>query len=192
MSRPAHAQIELDTFDKIAENVASSILLQQYDRYNVYDPSLDDTTSQYPTIEINGKEWEVSSLQLSAHPSDSKFSVRLYSDTGALELEINGEDLRMTHPKTGMRLEDSPSKVDELRPKRNASCGNSSNQMENKKGIVEHHIHGNQNKKQSQRNNIFPVEIQKKGFYGYSVSWADGATIIYSMSSIAKASANYS
>lgn len=34
---------------------------------------------------------------------------------------------------------------------------------------------------------LFPARVEKKGIYGYSVEWADGATIIYSMISIAKA-----
>ena len=34
---------------------------------------------------------------------------------------------------------------------------------------------------------LFPCKINRKGRYGYSVEWRDGATIIYSMISLAKA-----
>uniref|UniRef100_A0A7S0C276 Gamma-butyrobetaine hydroxylase-like N-terminal domain-containing protein n=1 Tax=Proboscia inermis TaxID=420281 RepID=A0A7S0C276_9STRA len=34
--------------------------------------------------------------------------------------------------------------------------------------------------------NLFPAKIERKGYYGYSVEWASGATMIYSMLSICK------
>ena len=39
----------------------------------------------------------------------------------------------------------------------------------------------------SKKKGLFPCKIEKKGRYGYSVEWADGVTIIYSMFSLAKA-----
>ena len=35
------------------------------------------------------------------------------------------------------------------------------------------------------KSGLFPCRVEKKGRYGYSVEWADGTTVIYSMSSLA-------
>lgn len=197
LSRPPEAQITLNSFDDIADDVAESLLLQHYNQFNNQPNEKDDTvTSNHPTITIRGEQWNVSSLQLTADMVTEKFIVRLYSDTGAIELNILGEDLRMTHPKSGVQMEDLSASSDIMQPK-SSGCGSQDEQHhDHKDNMVQHHKHKNElpnlDRPKRRGRRLFPVVIEKRGYYGYAVEWADGATIIYSMSSIAQAAAKSS
>merc|ERR1719203_2436957 len=127
-----------------------------------------------------------------------------------MEIEVNGNDLRMTHPKTGDSMDEtSPDIVMPFKSQHQSqhqsqsqsqsqssagSCGggNNSSGGSSNNGMVQHHHNHNHShassQSQSQINRrLFPVTLEKRGHYGYAVEWADGATVIYSMSSIAKA-----
>jgi len=78
----------------------SSDLQQQYKECHGKIESSDDDGLRYSTIDIQGKEWYVSSLQQTLDIVNKRFIVRSYLDTGATELGIFAEDLKLTHPKT--------------------------------------------------------------------------------------------
>ncbi len=163
LSRPGEASVELDTFNSLASTVAKELILLQHGRSS--------EVSDNSSVRIAGEIFDVASLHLSVDNATNTFLVRLFSDAGATQVEIPGEKLRSWHPKLGEPMEfdggegekDSNSMVTRTSGK---GCGS--------------HSH-------STTPRLFPCKIEKKGRYGYSVEWADQATIIYSMYSLAKA-----
>jgi len=194
--RPPNAKKEVSAFDKLAKIISESLLQQHYKEYHGKNESSDNDGFRYSTIDIHGKAWDVSSLQLTLDIVNERFIVRLYSDTGATELGIFAEDLRLTHPKTGALMKD-PSVIGEHTVSSGGGCGGERNQHHHeaisKDNMVRHHTHKHglevNNTTRPKKNNLrlFPATIEKRGHYGYAVEWADGATIIYSKASIANA-----
>lgn len=123
-------------------------------------------------IRIDNKIFDVATLHLSSDVETESFVFRYFSDSGATEVRVSGDKLRNWHPKLGepVIVENDDEIV--LVESSKSSCG------------VSHHHAGNLQRKSK----LFPCKIEKKGRYGYQIEWADGATIIYSMHSLAKAS----
>ena len=120
-----------------------------------------DDEQQY--LKLEGDIFDASSIQLSGIDSKEELVVRFFSETQALERRLPGEKLRFWHPKLGKPLTDDSVVVTKSSP---AKQGCSSGNNKSKSGL-------------------FPCRLEKKGKYGYLVEWADGTTVIYSMSSLA-------
>ena len=182
LERPSDGEAELQAFEGLAKVVSQEMLLLQHglSRMKNTDNSANSGSSDaVVTFDSGaGQKFDVASLHMSVDSSDAKsFAVRLFSDAGAWQGKVDGMTLRSIDPKTGERMSGA---IDE-EPKPKAGCS-SSNPNGGIDSIVIHR-HTNDEKKPR----LFPAKVEKKGIYGYSVEWADGATIIYSMLSIAKA-----
>lgn len=170
LSRPEKAAVELNRFHELASTVAKELLLLEY--------GSSDETSEESSVQIDGRRFDVNSLHLSVDNKLNRFIVRLFSDSGATQVVIPGEKLRLWHPKLGVPMDD-------------VSGGGSDNTKEGKSSMVTHtssngcasHSHD----QGGQTHRLFPCKLEKKGRYGYAVEWADHSTIIYSMYSLARA-----
>uniref|UniRef100_A0A7S2YAX9 Gamma-butyrobetaine hydroxylase-like N-terminal domain-containing protein n=1 Tax=Entomoneis paludosa TaxID=265537 RepID=A0A7S2YAX9_9STRA len=103
--------------------------------------------------------------------------MRLFSSSGAVQKRIFPSELRSRDPKTGDIIEDSPFR--EQKPKDPFVRVHSSSDVESD---------SNNNSKKKPSPSVTPVQVDRKGRYGFAVQWADGATIIYSKVCLAKAS----
>ena len=94
-----------------------------------------------------------------------EFIVRLYSPSGALQRRVLAAQLRSRDPRTGDVIDDSPFLHEG-----------------GEKPVI--HVHKS-NERVSP--SIDPNSVERKGRYGFAVKWGDGATIIYSKKSVARA-----
>jgi hypothetical protein len=162
LSRPTEASEELTTFYHLAQAVSKEILLLHYD----HQPEGTATAPAFVTLEGHSERFDLSTLQLSVDKfKPDCFTLRLFSETGATQVLISASNLRGRDPKTGENQ--NPSDEEETKP------------LTSTDNMVHVHKHGSPK--------LFPATVDKKGKYGYAVTWADGATIIYSRLSIAKA-----
>lgn len=166
LSRPDGATEELGVFQELASAVAKELLLIQHGRSRAASGGMEEAT--IIIFPESDERFDVATTHLSLDGSDQGFFARLFSDAGAIHLFLSAEELRSRDPKTGEKLELASS------DERNESDATTSD------GMVQLHI-------ATRSTRLMPATIEKKGKYGYSVDWADGATIIYSMLSIAKA-----
>ena len=160
--RPDAAIEELDVFYQLATALSKELLLIQHGRSRSDDGGVDEPVSV--VFGDSEERFDVATTHLSLDPSKSGFQVRMFSNDGATQLSLSAQELRSRHPKTGEKLDVEA-----------GDGGVPSNSM------VQH------TKVSAQRPRLMPAKIEKKGRYGYAVEYADGATIIYSMLSIAKA-----
>jgi len=182
LERPVSGAAELQAFEGLAKVVSQEMLLLQHVSSRMRsnrNGAISGSSNAVVTFDSGaGQEFDVASLHMSVDTSyGESFAVRLFSDTGAWQGKVDGVTLRSIDPKTGERMADE---MDEG-PKPKAGCSNSSA----KGGIDSIVIHRHTNGEKKPR--FFPAKVEKKGIYGYAVEWADGATIIYSMLTIAKA-----
>jgi hypothetical protein len=159
LARPADAITELSSFRKLAIVVSEQLLKYQHgykddEKFVVFGNEIFDVSTA--TISIDKSR-------------GGDFTVRLFSDTGAVQKHISSAKLRSRDPKTGDEISGSPF----LSP---ASLDLKSDVV-----VTVHTA----NRKLSP--SLVPTRAQRKGRYGFSVEWADGATIIYSTTCIAKA-----
>mmetsp|Transcript_17096 Transcript_17096/g.49079 ORF Transcript_17096/g.49079 Transcript_17096/m.49079 type:complete len:628 (-) Transcript_17096:55-1938(-) len=188
LERPGDGAAELQAFEGLAKVVSQEMLLVQHGvsrRRSPENGANCGSSDAVVTFDSGaGQKFDVASLHMSVDSSDGEsFAVRLFSDAGAWQGKVGGMILRSVDPKTGERMADADA-VDEG-PKPKAGCGSSSA----KGGINSVVIH--RHKSDEKKPRLFPAKVEKKGIYGYSVEWADGATIIYSMLSIAKAAGGH-
>lgn len=111
------------------------------------------------------EEFPVATVDLSLDSMTKEFIVRLYGPSGALQKRLRAAQLRARDPRTGDVIEDSPFL----------------DQSGEKPAI---HVHKS-NERVSP--SIDPNRVDRKGRYGFAVTWGDGATIIYSKKSVARA-----
>jgi hypothetical protein len=164
LSRPENATEELTVFEQLACAVAKELLLLQHGRSRSDNGGVDEP-GMVVFAGTDGR-FNVATTHLSMDYAEEGFLVRLFSDGGAAQLSLSAQELRSRHPKTGETLDlGAKDEQNNTKPPSN--------------GMVQHH------KVSAPR--LMPATVEKKGKYGYSVEWADGATIIYSMLSIAKA-----
>jgi Mrp family chromosome partitioning ATPase len=155
--RPEAARDELDVFNELATALSKELLLIQHGKSRSDSGGVDDPAS---VVFGNSSEaFDVASTHLSLDKSKEGFLVRLFSNDGATQLSLSADELRSRHPKTGEKLD-----LGDRAPS---------------DSMVQHH--------KAKVPRLMPAKIEKKGRYGYAVEYADGATIIYSMLSIAKA-----
>ena len=183
LERPSDGEAELQAFEGLAKVVSQEMLLLQHGLSCMKSSGNSGANSGSSDAVVTfdsgaGQKFDVASLHMSVDGSDAKsFAVRLFSDAGAWQGKVDGVILRSIDPKTGERMSDA---IDE-EPKPKTGCSSSSPNG----GIDSIVIHRHTNDEKKPR--LFPAKVEKKGIYGYSVEWADGATIIYSLLSIAKA-----
>jgi hypothetical protein len=111
------------------------------------------------------EEFAVASLDLSLDKTTKEFVVRLYSPAGALQKRVLAAQLRARDPRTGEVIDDSPF-------------------LERLGEQPAIHVHKSTDKLSP---SLDPNRVERKGRYGFAVQWADGATIIYSKKSVARA-----
>jgi hypothetical protein len=184
LSRPSLAQSELQTYSNLAYTTGKQLFslqcgmpLQKSLNYDSAMAIFEENDSDEPA-----DEFPLQSAMLLTDNSNQSFILRMFSNQRAVQKTIDGNVLRLTHPKTGDRLDQigSSTSNDKIfqemltRSQTNREKGCSSPGD----GIT---LSGASSRR------LFPVKIEKKGNYGFSCEWADGSTIIYSMSSILKA-----
>lgn len=163
LERPDDAEKELAAFRTLAKVVSGELIKYQYGRS-------DDR--KFIAFEATGEVFDLSTVTLSLDKSRGEaFIVRLFSDTGAVQKRVSPAKLRSRDPKTGETLSDSPF-LSEAEEKENPVA----NPM-----VSVHKV------KAKQSPSLLPTKVDRKGRYGFSVEWADGATIIYSSASVARA-----
>jgi hypothetical protein len=165
---------ELAAFRQLANVVSTRLLQVQYG----------DAADTHVCVQFDSTPdpFRVDNLHLQVSPAAqskdgvTSLIVRLFSDTGAIQMDLSGKRLRATDPKTGDSLQ--PTSAD-------------SNQQETTQATAATGKAPVKVTKSSTRNKTnpssIPVKVQKKGRYGFSVEWADGATIIYSNLALARA-----
>lgn len=160
LTRPEAAHVELSAFSTLAKNVSKELLKLQYGRSD---------NPEVVTFGTDSQTFDVSTIQLSLDKATGDgLMVRLFSDSGATQERIMGAELRSRDPKTGDKLENSPFKLEV--------------ESSNKDPMVTE-TRATAKKSPS----LTPKKVEKKGRYGYAVHWDDGAIIIYSVLSIARA-----
>jgi hypothetical protein len=160
LTRSEAAHVELSAFSTLAKNVSKELLKLQYGR---------NDDQKVVTFGTDTQTFDVSTIQLSlAKVAGDGFIVRLYSESGATQEQITGAKLRSTDPKTGDELESSPFK-DKVKSSNQDPMVTETRPTEKKSP------------------SSTPSKIEKKGRYGYAVHWGDGAVIIYSVLSLARA-----
>lgn len=115
--------------------------------------------------------FDLASLQLAKEKGSEMLVVRLYGESGALQLKLTPAQLRSRDPQSGDTIADSPFLDEAL-----------SASPPSRDTVVS--LHKASNKKTP---SLSVTRVDRKGRYGYSVQYADGATIIYSMKSLARA-----
>jgi NUBPL iron-transfer P-loop NTPase len=166
ISRPDAAVAELTAYRDLARLVSRELLLLQYGSPNERRLLVvfDSDPEQY---------FDVASVTLSLDKSKGaeKLFVRLVSDSTAVQRVVSPALLRSRNPKTGDTMADSPFlEVDN--DEASASGGD-------KPVMV------SRTRKRSP--SIIPTKVERRGRYGFAVEWGDGATIIYSVQSLARA-----
>lgn len=168
VSRPKESSAELTVFEQLTEAISIELLLLQHGRSGAEGSRLGSPCTV--SFKESTEEFDVATVHMSVDNAHETFTVRLFSDTGATQVTIRADELRYRHPKTGEKMT-----VDNFHQE-------GTEQTQSSDGMVQHHKHGD-----SGSPRLFPATVDKKGRYGYAVEWADGATIIYSLLSIARA-----
>jgi Mrp family chromosome partitioning ATPase len=150
---------ELAAFDKLADVLSGELLKLQF------GITKSELTASFPEVEDT---FDVATVHVALDKPNETFVVRFFGDSGAVQRKVPAASLRARDPKTGSILKDSPFQ--------HLAKGSSDE--------APSMIHQHRAKKAP---SIQPTSIQKRGRYGYGVQWADGATIIYAMRSLAKA-----
>ena len=160
LQRPENAEQELKAFKELADIVSTGLLKYQYGQQ--------EGGAQKVTFESENGFFDLESLVMSKS-TDGMLIVRLFSDSGALQKRITPAMLRSRDPKSGEVIQDSP-----FLREAEESVGQDG-------PLVTIHKTG-----AKQSPSLIPNKVSRRGRYGFAVEWADGATIIYSMISVAK------
>jgi hypothetical protein len=165
LTRPKGAERELATFETLAKNVSREMLKLQYGSQGDQELVL---------FEESEAMFDVATVSLSLEKGQSQtFMVRLFSESGAIQRRVAPPDLRFRDPKTGESMTGSP-----LREESGKSAPSGEMVTVTKAGKTSP--------------SVIPTRVKRRGRYGFAVEWADGATIIYSMRSIARAAGGVS
>jgi hypothetical protein len=163
LERPEDAKQELSAFQILADTVSEKLLKYQYGHR-------DDDGIGLVSFGASEESFDVSTVTM-LMSSDGTFTVRLFSETGAIQKQISPARLRSLDPKTGEEIPDSPF----LREAKESESSQSD------PVVTVHKTKGKQSP------SLIPTKVERKGRYGFSVEFSDRAVIIYSMASIAKA-----
>jgi hypothetical protein len=163
IKRPKDGATELAAFRDLAAIVSRELLQLQY--------GSSAEGLEMVTFGVDQGQFEIATVTLSLDKTkgDEKFTVRLFSDSNAVQLPVSPAQLRSRDPKNGDRMPDSPF----LDQREDASSQQEPVVTVTKTG--------------KRSPSVIPTKVERRGRYGFAVEWADGATIIYSMRSLAKA-----
>ena len=164
-SRPNGAEKELAAFRNLSDIVARELLQLQYG-----PPSEDN---EYVVFENETTLFDLSTTTLALDKGNETVSVRLFSDSAAIQKQFSPAQLRARDPKTGETMPDSPYLIQD----RGGLQG-----MEESNPIVTR-----TRPTQKRSPSVLPTKVERRGRYGFAVEWGDGATIIYSMRCLARA-----
>lgn len=163
LTRPAEGAKELAAFEQLAQMVSRELFLLPH-RSSVQNPN--------QIVYFEGKadeRFDLVTVHLSLDSDNERpLLIRIFSESGALQIRVAPAELRNRDPKTGEKIE-TPTGQQETKP-----------QLDD--GMVT--IHRSSSRDSVKR--LIPVSVEKKGKYGYAVAWDDGAKIIYSMLAVAK------
>ena len=162
MERPENAEKELTAFGDLADIVSAELLKYQYGQREA---------DNIGSVFFGNESFDLSTVTLSKSP-DGFFTARMFSDSGAVQRRVSPAKLRSRDPKTGDEILDSPF-LEEASQDDNAGTEES---------VVTIHKTG---RKKSP--SLIPTKVDRRGRYGFQVEWGDGATVIYSLASIARA-----
>jgi len=182
---------ERATFAKLANAISTDLLLLQHNQTPLSSRSSQQTDSSgrkkaVLTVSITeageDTEFDVPFTQLSVDNESRNFTVRLFSNDGGYQKVVSGRELRCRDPRTG-EVDETLAKVSSV-PQSGGGCG-STTSTPSASSMVQHHTASIGFT--DQHDDLFPVNLTKKGNYGYEVEWKDGSKIIYSLLSIAMA-----
>ena len=165
LSRPAGGERELEAFEKLACMVSKELFLLAHGQ---------STEKHNQIVSFEGKvgeRFDVATTQLSTSTSEKavSFVVRIFSDASALQLRVDPSELRNRDPRTG-DTHDSTG----VQERGDFESGNEMVNFHRASGSLKERM-------------LTPQVVEKKGKYGYAVTWSDGATIIYTNHAIARA-----
>ena len=185
---------ERATFAELANAISTDLLLLQHDQTPLSSKSSQQTDSSggkkaVLTVSITeageDTEFDVPFTQLSVDYESRNFTVRLFSNDGGYQKVVSGRELRCRDPRTG-EVDESLVEVSSVSQSGSGGCGSGNGRVTPLSSMVQRHT-ANSNSDANQQDNVFPVNLTKKGNYGYEVEWDDGSKIIYSLLSIAMA-----
>lgn len=170
MSRPEDATKELAAYELLTNIVSKELLRVQYGAGFI------DGLSEYVTFNTHpDKSFDVSNVTLSLDRArgNEAMTVRIFSESDAIQWHIAPSQLRSRDPKTGDSIPNSPFMNDEISKDQSLD----SDPIVTETKVV----------KKKRSPSVIPTKVERRGRYGFAVEWGDGATIIYSMRSIARA-----
>lgn len=190
---------ERATFAKLANAISTDLLLLQHDQTPLSSRSsqqTDDSSGRKKTVLTvsiteagEDTEFDVPFTQLSVDNESRNFTVRLFSNDGGYQKVVSGRELRCRDPRTG-EVDEALVEISSVLHTSGGGCGSgkgsTTSPSSSSSSMVQHHT-VNSNSDTNQHDGLFPVNLTKKGNYGYEVEWADGSKIIYSLLSIAMA-----
>lgn len=142
MSRPTSASVELNAFADLAQILCEQLLIFQY------GGGEGGVLVAFAAVD---EVFDIETVHLSLDKAGDSFSIRLISESGAIQKRFRADELRSRDPQSGALVDGGHHEVE------------ISSQAGKRKAA-----------------NLKPTRAEKKGRYGYAVHWADGATIIYS------------
>jgi MinD-like ATPase involved in chromosome partitioning or flagellar assembly len=167
VSRPKDATKELAAYELLSNIVSKELLRVQYASGFIDGLSELITFNTHPD-----KTFDVANVTLSLDRArgNETLTVRIFSESDAIQWHIAPSQLRSRDPKTGDSIPDSP--YDESKEQ----------SLDLDPVVTETRA-----TKKKRSPSVVPTKVERRGRYGFSVEWGDGATIIYSMRSIARA-----
>lgn len=170
MSRPNDAAKELDAYELLTDIVSKELLRVQY------GSGFTDGVSEFVTFSTHPEKiFDAANVTLSLDRArgNETLTVRIFSDSDALQWHILPSQLRSRDPKTGDTILDSPFLIED-----------EPSELSSHSDPV---VTRTQASKKKRSPGAIPTKVERRGRYGFAVEWGDGATIIYSMRSIARA-----
>jgi hypothetical protein len=165
LQRPESAQQELSAFEALGDILTGELMKYQYGQREGDDFGM--------VAFGQGEEpFDLSTVTMTKSADGAVLNVRLFSDTGATQKRVSPARLRSRDPKTGEEIPDSPFLEE---------ANSSDTSLHSDSAVTVHKTGGKKSP------SLIPTKVARRGRYGFAVEWADGATIIYSMFSIARA-----
>ena len=165
ISRPAEAQQELETFEKLAKIVSRELFQLPY-----REPSSEGM------VLLEDEEFDLSTIHLS--DDAGSLLIRFFSENGALQKRVPYVNLRTRDPMSGDVVDEQTSSAAE------DEIGQVNDEQ---KVVVSLHKSGCGASEKQDPTKISPERIEEKGRVGFEVTWNDGSRFIYRRSVIALA-----
>lgn len=174
LQRPEHAGMEIAAYEELAQVVSTELLRLHYG----VSSTADSHTVTFASDMEQSFDLSTLILKIDKTGEHASFTVRFVSASKALQVPIQPAQLRSVDPKTGEILPGSPFSVH--------ITEDDSNDTSSSLGSITV-THSTTAPPSKRPPSILPVTVERRGRYGFAVEWGDGATIIYSLRSIARA-----